>query len=253
MVGDAPQNPTLVAAMRRAAASGDGSDRQAIYAEFANSVLMVPIRNGSGGEPEVRAVRARDGRPLILGFTNAAALESWADGPVRWATIRGVELARFAVSAGARGLVLDPGSPFGGELSMAEITALSEADDLRLEEAGPVTRLAVRENSHIELRRPREVPEGLRVVLRSVLARHQAVARAYVLESQVGGRPHLTLGVLLGTGTDAPDSIVAALADELAGDLPAHTTLDVMTLDDDPGHRLDSEPVWEAPAKEDSI
>jgi hypothetical protein len=243
-----PSNPQLLAAMRGATESGKPEDRQGIYEAFRDSVVIVPIRHGPRGEHEVRAVRGNDGRPVVLAFTDPGAVAAWASGPVEWASMRGPDLASFAVDHGARAVVLNPNGPFAGELGFRELDALADSAALELKgvDAGSgAVRMEVRESSRIELRRPRAAPAGLVVALREALGRRANVERAYLLEAAQPGRPHLTLGVALAPGAD-PSEVVGEVGRVARSRLAPDEPLDVLPLDDALAASLAAnvEPLW---------
>jgi SseB protein N-terminal domain/SseB protein C-terminal domain len=245
---DPPSGGELLDAMRVATESGKPEDRQAIYEAFRDSVVIVPIRDGREGEHEVRAVRGNDGRPVVLAFTDLQALAAWASGPVRWASIRGPDLARFAIEHGARAVVLNPGGPFGGELDFRELDALADSDALQLKGIDPssgAVRMEVRDSSTFQLRPPSSVPGGLVAALRAALAKRDDVDRAFLLEAAGAGRPHLTLGVALAPGAD-PSEVVRAAARAAEAHLAADEPLDVLPLDEGHARSLAEkvEPLW---------
>jgi len=112
-VTDPPSNDRLLKAMRAATESGEPGGRRTIYEAFRESALIVPIRDGQGDAPEVCATRGEDGRVFVLAFTDAHALRKWAEGPVRWASMRGPDLASFVVASGAHSVVLNRQAPSG--------------------------------------------------------------------------------------------------------------------------------------------
>lgn len=241
---DPPSSRELLDAMRVATESGKPDDRQAIYEAFRGSVVIVPIRH----EHEVRAVRGNDGRPMVLAFTDLQALAAWASGPVSWASIRGPDLAWFAIEHGARAVVLNPGGPFGGELDFRELDALADSDALQLKGIDPssgAVRMEVRDSSTFQLRPPSYVPGALVTALREALAKRDDVDRAFLLEAARAGRPHLTLGLALAPGAD-PSEVVRAAGRAAEAHLAANEPLDVLPLNEGLASSLAEkvEPLW---------
>lgn len=235
-----PSNPRLSTAMRQAAESGDPAARAGVLAELGDSALIVPIRDGQDGEPEVRAALSPGGEPLLLAFTEEEALRAWASGPVRWASIRGADLSAFAEANSAAGLALNPAGPHGGEVSREEIARLAELtalEPLETDEATGITTMSVRDGAKVRLRPLENPPEGLVAALRKALAGRDEVRRAFLLESVGPGGSHPVIGLRLDPDAD-PAATARALAPIVAAEHPAAETVDVIPLDDELDARL---------------
>ena len=227
--GEPPSNEPLLDAMRVATGSGDRSALKAIYEAFKKGSVIVPIRDPEGSGPNIRAARMADGRLLVPAFTDGGALGSWAEAPVRWAAIRGRELASFAIRSGAHGVVLNPAGPFGGELGAAELRAVAESEGFDLHSVDPrhgMTRMAIRGDAGYELQPAAGFPPELAEGVGRALGGRTDVLRAYPLESTVaGGQRSYTVGLELAPGADASSAAVA-----IGARLPAGRQVDVLPL-----------------------
>ena len=228
--GEPPSNDRLLLAMRTATESGDPDARKTIYEAFGEGTVIVPIRDGQGAQPEVRAARVADGRLFLCAFTDAHALRGWAEGPVRWAAMLGRDLAAFAVESGVHSVALNPAGPFGGELGSHELRALAESDGFDVQAVDPgsgMTSMAVRSDAGYELRPSTGFPPELVEGVRRALAGRTDVVRAYPLEGTIAtGKRSYTLGLTL--AADAEGSTVAAA---IGPRLPAGQPLDMVALD----------------------
>lgn len=207
--------------------------------------MIVPIRYGQGAEPEARAARLPDGRVFVFAFTDADALRSWAEGPIRWAAVRGPDLAAVAVESGAQCLALNPAGPFGGELNTAEVRALADTEGFDVHAVDPgsgLTSMAVRGDAGYELRPSTGFPSGLIEGVRRALEGCTDVVRAYPLESTIAtGRRSYTVGLEL-----APEAAAPTVAAAICARLPAGQQLDVVALENPLREHLSAQvdPIW---------
>lgn len=236
VAGNAPTNPGLLEAMRAAAEVSDESRRRAIHAELLGSTPIVPLREEESGAPELRAARGRDGRPIVLAFTDAAALEAWATEPLRFAVMGGTELVRFAMENDAAGLALNPAGPHGGTLTRQELAALAESIALRVDkmdaEAG-VTTMTVRDGGELELWPASTVDSELLAALRSALEGHADVVGAWLMEARTPGGSRPAVGLQLAEGVE-PLPMIRALGEALRHP----TSIDVIPVDGELARRL---------------
>lgn len=127
-----PENPTLIAAMRKVAKQRDEPTRHAMYSEMLNASFLVPM------DPEVdddaedsEAIMALEvqpsGRPILGAFTDWGSLRLWSPCGCDYAPIHGSDLFGLAVDRNAASVRINPEGDVGGELHRNEVDMLVNA------------------------------------------------------------------------------------------------------------------------------
>lgn len=225
-------NIALLTAMQRAAESGRPDARLAIHQALADGPVLVATTEPSPGEqPLPLTVPGRDGRPLVLAFTDLEALSRWADGTQPWASIGGADLCSLTLSRGGTGIVLNPSGPYAGELTRDELQLVADStafDVEGMEDGG--ARLVLRDPSGVQLKDLANPPEHLVTAARNAATATPDLRAAYLLEATGPGQPHPVLGLVGEPGVDW-DRVAPEVGHRLAAALPAGEFVDLYPLE----------------------
>jgi hypothetical protein len=209
-----PSNDELLRQMARAAEHFDADVERELVRAIASAQLVVPMRaDPASGESGLWATADPEGRTLVVAFTDAEALRTWAGQATPHAVVPGPELARIAVSADAAALWLNPAGPHGGRLEryMVDVVAAGETLAFERGDAGERTlRLTTTGQGELRVRGPAQPPPDEALDgLRDAIAGSPHVADGWLLEATAPPPPHLLLVLALAPGGDGD----AAMAD----------------------------------------
>ena len=202
-----PKTPTLAPALPmnavlsqllEAGAGDPNMDRLPLLRELQTAQLLIPILQPPGKVGEGRAhnikmavLEMKDGLALS-GFTDVAAYRRFA--PVQkltHAAIAAVELCRFARQGQFRAVVINPGGPYGYEMSPTEFQMVTER---LLPDADGGLRVAP--NTPAQIGMPVQRPSEETLQAFRAIAHHAGAIEAYWFWLAIaGGVAHLGLGI----------------------------------------------------------
>lgn len=127
-----PENPDLIAAIRKVAKGWDEAIRRAMYTELLNATLLVPIvsahdDDAEGSELFVDFETHASGRPTLGAFTDWAALRLWQPRGHAYWPIHGSVLFEMAMERNPISMRINPDGDIGGELYAHEVEMLVRA------------------------------------------------------------------------------------------------------------------------------
>ncbi len=126
-----PQNPDLIAAMRRVAKGWDEAIRRAMYTQMLNATFLVPIDptldDAEGSEAFFDFETHESGRPTLGAFTDWSSLRLWQPRGCAYWPIHGSQLFEMAVDRNPVTMRINPGGDIGGELYLHEVQMLVRA------------------------------------------------------------------------------------------------------------------------------
>jgi SseB protein N-terminal domain/SseB protein C-terminal domain len=216
----------LRAAMAAVARERTDAGMRELFAALAEARVLIPVRSVSDAGADI-AVIERDGVPMFTAFTSPQALEAFAPGT---ASTEGSmrALARLALDEGGR-LVVDPGSPEGGELGRRDMEWV--ADGLVPDASGHAQ--GAQHGTVRIFTLGGELPDGLGAAVAAAAAGREGIRAVHAFDGAFeGGERHLMLGVELAADADprARDAIAEPVAGAARDALPAGTYVDVVTL-----------------------
>lgn len=203
--------------LREAAARGDREGVEAVRDAVAGERVLAPAVDTPEGAKAPAGIQDADGAWTFLAFTDLDAARAWRDDWPEWVDIAGVQLARFALSAGGQRLAINLSGPHGGVLERGDLELLAGAG-ARAPEVGPLT---------VPARPP--TPDVLEV-LRSAVAALDGLAAIVVLdapESELGSHP--VLGLVLAAGAD-PAAVARAAGPYAQRTVASGEAVDVVVL-----------------------
>ncbi len=129
---DHPENPTLLAAMRKVAKQRDEPTRHAMYSEMLNATFLAPMDPAVDDDAEdSEALLALEiqasGRPTLAAFTDWNSLRLWNPRGCDYAPIHGGDLFGLAMDRDVASLRINPEGDVGGELHRNEVEMLVHA------------------------------------------------------------------------------------------------------------------------------
>jgi hypothetical protein len=197
-----------------------------LFAALAEARVLIPVRSVTDAGADI-AVIERDGVPMFTAFTSPEALEAFAPGT---ASTEGSmrALARLALGENGR-LVVDPGSPTGGELGRRDMEWV--ADGLVPDSSGHAQ--GAQHGTVRIFTLAGELPEGLAEAVARAAGDDDAIRAVYAFDGAFdGGERHPMVGVELAPDVDpdARDAIVEPVARAAREALPAGFSVDVVTL-----------------------
>jgi hypothetical protein len=127
-----PENPSLLAAMRRVAKQRDEAIRHAMYSEMLNATFLVPmdpaVDDDAQDSEALLAIEIQpSGRPTLAGFTDWASLRLWSPRGCDYAPIHGADFFGLAMERDAASVRINPEGDVGGELHRNEVEMLVNA------------------------------------------------------------------------------------------------------------------------------
>ena len=127
-----PQNPDLLAAMRKVAKGWDEAVRRAMYTELLNATFLVPIDPELGDDAEgsdafVDFETHASGRPTLGAFTDWTSLRLWQPRGCAYWPIHGSSLFEMAMDRNPVTMRINPDGDVGGELYAHEVEMLVRA------------------------------------------------------------------------------------------------------------------------------
>jgi hypothetical protein len=126
-----PENPTLVAAMRKVARARDEQLRHAMYSEMLNANFLVPMdpddEDAEGPEALLAVEIQPSGRPTLAAFTDWTSLRLWNPRGCEYAPVHGSDLFAYAMARDAASVRINPEGDVGGELHRNEVEMLVRA------------------------------------------------------------------------------------------------------------------------------
>jgi hypothetical protein len=130
-----PENPALLAAMRKVAKDRDEPTRRAMYTELLNATFLVPIDDeqaeqadeAEGSEAFVDFETHSSGRPTLGAFTDWASLRLWQPRGHRYWPIHGGSLFEQVIERNPISMRINPDGDVGGELYAHEVEMLVRA------------------------------------------------------------------------------------------------------------------------------
>jgi hypothetical protein len=127
-----PENPDLIAAIRKVAKGWDEDIRRAMYTELLNATLLVPIDPAHDEHAEGSAVffdfeTHASGRPTLGVFTDWASLRLWRPRGHQYWPIHGSLLFELALERNPVSVRVNPEGDIGGELYAHEVEMLVRA------------------------------------------------------------------------------------------------------------------------------
>lgn len=127
-----PENPSLIAAMRKVAKGFDEAIRRAMYTELLNATLLVPIRTGHDDDAVEETfvdfeTHVPTGRPTLGAFTDWNSLRLWEPRGHAYRPIHGSVLFELALERNPVSMRINPNGDIGGELYAHEVEMLVRA------------------------------------------------------------------------------------------------------------------------------
>lgn len=127
-----PENPSLIAAMRKVAKGFDEAIRRAMYTELLNATFLVPIDPAQGEDAEGSDAffdfeTHASGRPTLGAFTDWASLRLWEPRGSAYWPIHGSSLFEMAMERNPVTMRINPDGDIGGELYAHEVEMLVRA------------------------------------------------------------------------------------------------------------------------------
>jgi hypothetical protein len=127
-----PENPALIAAMRKVAKGFDEANRRAMYTELLNATFLVPIdpaqgEDAEGSEAFFSFETHASGRPTLGAFTDWASLRLWEPRGFAYWPIHGSSLFEMAMDRNPVTMHINPDGDIGGELYAHEVEMLVRA------------------------------------------------------------------------------------------------------------------------------
>lgn len=139
---DHPENPELIAAMRKVAKGWDESIRRAMYTELLNATFLVPLEPDAGDEIEdsdafldlethepssSASARSGTGRPTLAAFSDWRSLRLWEPRGWPYVPVHGSDLFELAHERNPVSFRINPNGDIGGELYGHEVEMLVRA------------------------------------------------------------------------------------------------------------------------------
>jgi hypothetical protein len=128
-----PENPSLIAAMRKVAKGFDEAIRRAMYTELLNATLLVPISSNRDEHAEIESTfvdfetHTPTGRPTLGAFTDWDSLRLWEPRGHAYRPIHGSVLFELAMERNPVSMRINPNGDIGGELYAHEVEMLVRA------------------------------------------------------------------------------------------------------------------------------
>ncbi|MDQ6876475.1 MAG: SseB family protein [Candidatus Dormibacteraeota bacterium] len=225
-----PTNPELLEAMRQGSASAGPEAHRSLLRAFTRSVVSVPTRQGPRG-PELVAVAGRDGRPVLIVFTDEDAMRRWSAGTITWAAIAMPDLCQEALDRRVPRIAVNPSGPWGGTLDERDIEILAAGHTLGLEsiDASGGAELSVKDAAGYTMRPLQAVRSDLVAAIRATLMQHLGIEAVYLLEVTGAGSPHPALGLVLAGDADAAQA-ARSMAGAVQPLLPRSQFVDIFPL-----------------------
>ena len=238
----APTGPNNVALSKllEAGANDPNSDRLPLLRELQTAQLLIPVLQPPGKVGEGRAhnlkmaVLETSAGLALSGFTDVAAYRRFA--PVQkltQAAISAVELCRFACQGKFRAVVINPGGPFGYELTPTEFQMVAER---LLPDADGGLRVAPNTPAQIGMPVQRPTDETLQAI-RDIAEKAGATEVYWFWLAIAGGIPHLGLGI-----APADPTLIQTIGEAInpiwKEVRPDNPLLDILPLEDDEISRI---------------
>lgn len=201
-----PQNPLESSLVK---AAGDPAHRPQFYRDLVQSDLFVIQEGAPPASTHERIVLAAnttiqlrnvdvEGRPCIPVFTSLLRLQAVVDKPVAYLGINAIELMKLTAGTG---LLLNPGSDYGKEITSAEAASIVDGSIWE-----PVQRRVTTQPTKVLLGQPARYPAELVEALRRLFATNKDVKRAWLAhfhDPSQSEKPHTLIGVEAGGGYEA--------------------------------------------------
>lgn len=200
-----PENPGLVAALRQASITDDGSGERRIARELVDARLLVAAsgRRRRGAELILLAAPQLDGRPALLAFTDQDALDLWRP-QANFIAARAPGLARYALESGPGALTINAAGPISATLGEGELRPLASGG----------LPLAPAQDGQVRLRGASvTAPDDLVAAIEAALGARGEVAAAYLLEPHSEEPRRTIIGLVVDAG--APSGTVGAIVEAL--------------------------------------
>ncbi|MDD5111498.1 MAG: enhanced serine sensitivity protein SseB C-terminal domain-containing protein [Candidatus Altiarchaeota archaeon] len=227
MVG--PDNSALEQAINDVAKNKNEKTMNALYKEFLNCKFVLLIKNPpkgrivsagteekpeeivieKGAELQFPIIKGKGGKNVLPVFTNNNALISYSkDAPS--IVLLSEAVFKMALQMNVDQITINPAGPFGGYLTLNEISLLAEG---RVPSYSVPSTTTFQKNTKMRFGEPAKPPSKELVgFLRDVVSSQKEVNAAYILMIQIGdGQPHLALGLDL-----SDDNAIAAIDSKLA-------------------------------------
>ena len=130
---DHPENPELIAAMRKVAKGWDESIRRSMYTELLNATFLVPLELDAGEEIEDSEAfldletHQPSGRPTLAAFSDWRSLRLWEPRGWPYVPVHGSDLFELAHERNPVSFRINPNGDIGGELYGHEVEMLVRA------------------------------------------------------------------------------------------------------------------------------
>jgi SseB protein N-terminal domain/SseB protein C-terminal domain len=174
--------------------------RQALYEVFVRSKLIVPI-SGELTARQPAIIEDSEGHPILPTFTDmdafSAALRKWKPGNSNNALFDGANLFSFVLSNSLYGLVINPASSVGVEITRREMTIVAEHGTVIERGEGFSTPIVIAQNANRQVRAASKEPSVQFITsLREGMKRHSLISAGYLGEILWGeGTPHPIVGI----------------------------------------------------------
>ena len=238
----APALPTNAALSQllEAGAGDPNMDRLPLLRELQTAQLLIPIlqapgKVGAGRAHNIKmAVLETSGGRALAGFTNVDAYRRFAPTQkLAHAAIPAVELCRFARQGQFRAVVLNPGGPYGYEMSPIEFQMVAER---LLPDVDGGLRVAPNTPAQIGMPAQRPADETLQAF--RAIAQDAGAAEAYWFWLAIaGGVAHLGLGI-----APADPVLIRAIGEAInpiwKEARPDNPLLDILPLEEDETSRI---------------
>ncbi len=238
-------SPQLKEAMQARIDEDTEENRRAFYAALLTSALILPVARESvadlpPGEQrlaqdtpvDLATFRSEDGEPVLIAFTDEAAVLAWKPEGLAYVAMHGADLFPLLTRQPITEMILNPGGPVRARLTRAEITALAQS---RLEDAPGVSRRKLSAGARVMISAPDQpLPPGWQAEVREALKDPPAIIAAYLFQLQMGeGAPQLTLGLRLRPGIEQPqhEGIMRSFLQELRETLTHLINVDFIILE----------------------
>jgi hypothetical protein len=236
--------------MKRVAEHDSPKARRELYAQLLKSSLLLP-KPGEPGDPEVgkpialkpgekaEILTASDsaGRPMMLAFTDPAALLAWRPEGSNYIALSTRNAMSLAVAGGMSGAVINPNGPVAGELTRSEMLALAEGGipEVAADPKAALTSVSLPDGSSGYIGPPTgDLPADARRLLADALRKIQEIDSVYLFETVIGGgERHLAIGIHFGTAPsdEREREIMAGIAKHVGAAIGDNKYLDLIVLD----------------------
>lgn len=243
-------NPELVSAMENIARQDLPENRQALYAAFLKSELLVPIANPlPGGAPtglqlvvgttdvEFIVAQSKQGHTALLAFTDEDAAKLWKPECVYIST-QAQDLFSMALEMNVASIIMNVAGPTArGELNRWEFQALVNGKiPASLDQVGTQI-ITPPPDADVHFGKLTQKPSAkLLKGIQEGLASQPEIVAGYLMETQIDqAAPHLVAGIQFGRLLSEEEirNVMNELGDKISAVLPEGEFIDFIVIDNE--------------------